>query len=278
MKITIQEINKLRQLTSAGLLDCKNALIEAKGNFDEAIDIIRKKGQKISLSRADRVAKEGRVFIKTSPSMDSSVMICLSSETDFVSQNEMFVALGQAIVDIALENKPNTLEDLLKLKIEHELSVHDKIIEMIGKTGEKIELINYEKVHGQVVITYVHTGHKLGVLLALQGINSDNQKALDDARFIAMQIAAMNPIAINREDIPKEILDKEFEIATAQCASLEKPKEVVEKIINSRVNTFIKENTLEEQAFVKETSMTVRQYINYIGKGIKVLDFKRVSI
>ncbi|MCG8322266.1 MAG: translation elongation factor Ts [Cytophagales bacterium] len=275
MAITAQEVNKLRQQTGAGMMDCKKALTEAAGDFDKAIEILRKKGQKVSASRSDRETSEGSVFIKTAEGGKEATLIALNCETDFVAKNEEFLALGQGIVEIAAVNKPASVEELKNLQLA-DLSVSEKIIELIGKIGEKIEISAYERITGEQVIPYVHAGNKLGVLVALKGVNGDDET--EAGRNVAMQIAAMNPLAVDKDGVDQTLVNKEIEIGKEQALAEGKPENIVEKIAMGKLNKFFKENTLLNQAFVKDSSMTVAKYLESVKTGLTVASFKRISI
>lgn len=275
MAITAQEVNKLRQQTGAGMMDCKKALTEADGDFDKAIEILRKKGQKVSASRSDRETSEGSVFIKTGDGSKEATLIALNCETDFVAKNDEFLALGQGIVEAAASNKPASIDELKTLKLE-DLTVGEKIIELIGKIGEKIEISAYEHITGEQVIPYVHAGSKLGVLVALKGVNGDDET--EAGRNVAMQIAAMNPLAVDKDGVDQTVVEKEIEIGKEQALAEGKPENIVEKIAMGKLNKFFKENTLLNQAFVKDSSLTVATYLDGVKKGLTVDSFKRISI
>jgi len=275
MAISAQDVNKLRQMTGAGMMDCKKALTEADGDFDKAIEILRKKGQKVSASRSDKEAKEGSVFVKTSDDSKVAVLIALNCETDFVAKNEEFQNLGEAIAQAAFDQKPADKEALLKLKA-GSLTVEEKIIELVGKIGEKIEISEYVQMSGEAVIPYIHAGSKLGVLVSLKGVNG--KSVADAGRDVGMQIAAMNPVALDETSVDKSVIEKELEIAKAQILAEGKPENMVEKIAQGKLNKFFKENTLLPQAFVKDNSKTVAQYLDSVSKGLTVAEFKRVSI
>src|SRR5690606_9086091 len=211
--ISAQDVNKLRQMTGAGMMDCKKALSEAGGDFEKAIEILRKKGQKVSASRSDRDAKEGAVFVKVSDDNKEAVLVALNCETDFVGKNEEFQALGNQIAEAAFANKPADKEALLALKLDT-LTVHDKIVELVGKIGEKIEVSEYVHMKGEAVVPYIHAGSKLGVLVALKGVNGAD--VTEAGKDVGMQIAAMNPVAIDEKSVDRSIIDKELEIAKAQ--------------------------------------------------------------
>jgi elongation factor Ts len=273
--ITAQDVNKLRTMTGAGMMDCKKALTEAEGDFEKAIEILRKKGQKVSASRSDRDAKEGSVFVKTSDDNKEAVLIALNCETDFVAKNEEFQALGKLVADTAFAKKPADKDALLAEKI-GELSINDRITELVGKIGEKIEVSTFVHMKGEAVIPYIHAGSKLGVLVSLKGVNGKD--VTDAGKDVGMQIAAMNPVAVDEKGVDKSLIEKEIEIAKAQIIAEGKPENMVDKIAQGKLNKFFKESTLLPQTFVKDNSKTVAQYLDSISKGLTVADFKRVSI
>lgn len=274
MAITAQEVNKLRQITGAGMMDCKKALTEADGDIEKAIDILRKKGQKVSASRSDRETTEGAVFIKTNDEATEAVLIALTCETDFVAKNDDFQAAGQKIVEIAFEQRPATTEDLLKLKYD-ELTVGEKIIELVGKIGEKIEVSVYERLEGEVVVPYIHSNNKLGVIVALKNVGGDTTEA---GKNIAMQIAAMRPVAVDKDGVSQATIDREIAIGREQAIAEGKPENIVDKIAQGKLNKFFKDNTLLNQDYVKDTGMTVAKYLDSVNKGLTVSEFKRVAI
>ena len=273
--ITAQDVNKLRQLTGAGMMDCKKALTEAEGDFEKAIEILRKKGQKVSASRSDKEAKEGSVFVKVSDDKKEAVLIALNCETDFVAKNEEFQALGKLIAETAFNQKPESKEALLALSA-GDLSINDKIVELVGKIGEKIEVSEFVHMKGEAVVPYIHAGSKLGVLVSLKGVNGKD--VTDAGKDVGMQIAAMNPVAVDEKNVDKTVIEKELEIAKAQILAEGKPENMVEKIAQGKLQKFFKENTLLHQAFVKDNSKTVAQYLDTVTKGLTVAEFKRVSI
>jgi len=271
--ISAADVNKLRQMTGAGMMDCKKALTEADGDFDAAIDLLRKKGQKVSAARADKDANEGAVFVKTNGS--EGVVVTLSSETDFVAKNADFMKLGAAIADAALTNKPGTLEDLKALSIEGK-SVSDHLIDIIGKIAERIDLTSYALVSGEKVIPYVHSNSKVGVLVALKNVgNSDVNEVGKD---VAMQIAAMKPVAVDKQDVDPTTIQREIEIGKEQARAEGKPEEMLEKIAQGKLNKFYKDSTLLNQEFVKDPSKTIAQLLDGVYKGLTVTSFKRVEI
>lgn len=275
MSISAQDVNKLRQMTGAGMMDCKKALTEANGDFEKAIEILRKKGQKVSASRSDREAKEGSVFVKVSDDKKEAVLIALNCETDFVAKNEEFQSLGKMIADVAFANKPADKDALLSQKA-GDLTLNDKIVELVGKIGEKIEVSEFVHMKGEAVVPYIHAGAKLGVLVSLKGVNGKD--VTDAGKDVGMQIAAMNPVAVDETSVDKSVIEKELEIAKAQILAEGKPENMVEKIAQGKLNKFFKDNTLLPQAFVKDNSKTVAQYLDSVSKGLTVAEFKRVSI
>ena len=275
MSISAQDVNKLRQMTGAGMMDCKKALTEAGGDFEKAIEILRKKGQKVSASRSDKEAKEGSVFVKVSDDRKEAVLIALNCETDFVAKNEEFQALGNLIASTAFNNKPADKESLLSLQAGG-LTLNDKIVELVGKIGEKIEVSEYVLMKGEAIVPYIHAGAKLGVLVSLKGVNGKD--VTDAGKDVGMQIAAMNPVAVDEKSVDKSIIEKELEIAKAQILAEGKPENMVEKIAQGKLNKFFKESTLLHQAFVKDNSKTVAQYLDGVTKGLTVAEFRRVLI
>jgi elongation factor Ts len=274
--ISAQDVNKLRSMTGAGMMDCKKALTEAEGDFEKAIEILRKKGQKVSASRSDRDAKEGSVFVKSSDDKKEAVLIALNCETDFVGKNEEFQNLGKLIAETAFANKPASKEALLAIGVAGGLTINDKIVELIGKIGEKIEVSEFVHMKGEAVVPYIHQGSKLGVLVSLKGVNGAD--VTEAGKDVGMQIAAMNPVAVDETQVDKTLIEKEMEIAKAQILAEGKPENMVEKIAAGKLNKFFKESTLLPQSFVKDSSKTVAQYLDSVTKGLTVVEFKRVAI
>lgn len=275
MSISAADVNKLRQMTGAGMMDCKKALQETNGDFDAAVDFLRKKGAKISANRADREAKEGAIIAKTSADRKTGVIIQLSSETDFVAKNEDFVAFAHSLADIAIENKPADIEAFKALPMAG-LTVADKITEQVGKIGEKIDVVKYELVNGENIVSYIHAGNRLGVLVSLNNAPSDaNLAAGKDA---AMQIAALNPVALDKGDVDPSIIEREIAIGMDQARAEGKPENMLEKIAQGKLGKFYKDNTLMNQEFVKDSSKTVGQMLNEAEKGLVVTSFKRISL
>jgi elongation factor Ts len=271
--INAADVAKLRRVTLAGMMDCKKALEEADGNFDKAIEIIRKKGQAVANKRADKEAGEGVVLSKVSPGGNFGAMIVLNSETDFVAQNSEFLALANNILIIALANTPATLEDLKSLKLDG-TKIADKIIEYIGVIGEKLELSLYEKIEAPHVQAYIHPGNRLATLVGFTKAGLDLQVYKD----IAMQIAAMNPVAVDKDNIKPETIAQEIEIGKEQARRDGKPEEMLEKIAQGKLTKFFKESTLLNQDFVKDNKMTIRQYLQSVDKGLTVTEFKRYTL
>ena len=271
--INAADVAKLRRITLAGMMDCKKALEESDGNFDKAIEIIRKKGQAVANKRADREAGEGAVLSKVAPSGKSGAMIVLNSETDFVAKNAEFLKLATSILDIALANNPATLEDLKALKIDG-TKIGEKIIEYIGIIGEKIELSYYEKIEAAHVQAYIHPGNRLATLVGFTKAGADAQVYKD----IAMQIAAMNPVAIDKDDVKPETIAQEIEIGKEQARREGKPEEMLEKIAQGKLSKFFKESTLLNQDYVKDNKMTIKQYLQSVDKDMKVTSFKRYTL
>lgn len=273
--ITAQDVNKLRTMTGAGMMDCKKALTEAEGDFEKAIEILRKKGQKVSASRSDKEAKEGSVFIKVSDDRKEAVLIALNCETDFVAKNDEFQNLGKLIAETAFSRKPASRDALLAEKV-GSLSLSEKITELVGKIGEKLEVSEYVHMTGEAVVPYIHAGSKLGVLVSLKGVNGKD--VTDAGKDVGMQIAAMNPVAVDEKSVDKSVIEKELEIAKAQILAEGKPENMVEKIAQGKLQKFFKESTLVHQAFVKDSSKTVAQYLDSVSKGLSVAEFRRVAI
>ncbi len=275
MTITAQDVNKLRKMTGAGMMDCKKALVEADGDFEKAIELLRKKGQKVSAARADRETTEGVIFVKTNDKTTQGVIVGLGCETDFVAKNEEFQTLGKAILDVAFNENPVDIDALKKLKL-GELTVEEKVIELVGKIGEKLEITAFETLKGEKIIPYIHAGNKLGVLVALKGVNgSDVEQA---GRNVAMQIAAMKPIAVDKNDIDQSVIDKEMEIGREQARQEGKPENILDRIAEGKVNKFLQENTLMNQKFVKDSGLTVARYLDGVHTGLVVSAFIRVNI
>ena len=273
--ITAQDVNKLRTMTGAGMMDCKKALTEADGDFEKAIEILRKKGQKVSASRSDKEAKEGSVFIKVSDDKKEAILIALNCETDFVAKTDDFQNLGKLIAETAFAKKPATKEALLSESV-GSLTINDKITELVGKIGERLDVSTFIHMKGETIVPYIHAGSKLGVLVSLKGVNGKD--VTEAGKDVGMQIAAMNPVAVDEKSVDKSVIEKEIEIAKALIIAEGKPENMVEKIAQGKLNKFFKDNTLLPQVFVKDSSKTVAQYLDGVTKGLTVAEFKRVAI
>ena len=270
--ITASDVNKLRQQTGAGMMDCKKALTEANGDFEAAVDILRKKGQKVAANRADRDAAEGCVLAKVSADGKFGVVLSVNCETDFVAKNEGFIELTQNILDIALSNKSTTLDDL-KTKSINGLSIADKLIEQTGVIGEKIEIGKFEVVEAAFVGSYIHAGNRLATLVAYNKVFD-----AESAKQVAMQVAAMSPIAIDEKSVPKEVIDREIEVGKDLAIQEGKAPDMAEKIAMGRLNKFYKESTLLNQEFIRDNKLTIKQFLNGIDKELTATGFKRVSL
>ncbi|WP_395626116.1 translation elongation factor Ts [Daejeonella sp.] len=274
VQITAADVNKLRQQTGAGMMDCKKALTESNGDFEAAIDNLRKKGAKVAASRQDRESNEGVVIAKTTADGKRGVVIEFNCETDFVAKNADFVAFANSIADLAIEKNPASLEELVELELNGE-KLADTIISQIGKIGEKVGVSKFESVTGDKVIAYIHGNYRLGVLVAL---NASPANADEVGKDVAMQIAAMNPVAIDKGDVDSKTIERELEIAKDVIRAEGKPEEMVEKIAAGKLNKFYKDSTLLNQEFVKDSSKTVAQFLNDVEKGLTVTAFKRVQL
>ncbi len=271
--ISAADVAKLRRITLAGMMDCKKALEEADGDFDKAIEIIRKKGQAVANKRADREATEGVVLAKVTPDGKTGIMIVLNSESDFVAKNTEFVGFANKILDLALQSKPANLEELKALQMDG-VSVGQKVIEYIGIIGEKLELSFFDKIEASFVQAYVHPGNKLATLVGFTKAGLDKQVYKD----IAMQVAAMNPVSVDKEDVPQSVIDQELEIGKEQARKDGKPENMLAKIAEGKLGKFFKENTLLNQDFIKESKMTVAQYLKSADSTLKVSGFKRYTL
>jgi len=263
-------------MTGAGMMDCKKALQEVDGDFDKAVEILRKKGQKVANKRADRSANEGIVIAKTSDDQKYGAIMMLNCETDFVAKNEDFINFAHSIIDTVIANKPASLEELKATKISDDLTIEDKLTDMIGKIGEKLVLYKFDSLKSERVFAYNHHGNKLGAIVAL---NNGGSQEIDDAgRQIAMQVAAMNPAGVDKDDVPQEVIDREMEIGRDQARQEGKPENIIEKIAEGKLNKFLKENTLMNQEFIREAKTPVRDYLQKVDKDLKVVDFRRYML
>ena len=272
-EIKADDVAKLRKMTGAGMMDCKNALKEADGNFTKATDIIRKKGQAVANKRADRDAAEGVVLAMASADGKQGYMIVLNCETDFVAKNDNFIKFASSILNLAAEKQPANLDELKALSLEGK-SVSDAVTEQIGVIGEKLELPFYSKIDAENVTAYIHPGNMLASMVGLNKEVSDAQVGRD----VAMQIAAMSPVAVDKDNVAQDVIDKELEIGREQARKEGKPEEILDKIANGKLNKFFKENTLLNQAFVKENKKSVKQYLQEVDKDLTVTKFVRFGL
>ena len=273
VKISASDIQKLREMTGAGMMDCKKALQEAEGDFDAAVDVLRKKGIAKAAKREDREAREGVVIAQTNAGQTRGIIVALQCETDFVARNDGYIALTQKMADIALANFPATLEDLLKLPFENGVTIGEKVGEQNGVIGEKIELGRYERIEGAQVLTYNHSNNKRSVLVALSKAGQE-----EAGRNVAMQIAAMNPVSVSKDDVDPKIVEKEIEIGKELARNEGKPEDMLDKIAMGRLNKFFQENTLLSQKYVKNNDQTVQQYLQSLDNGLTVTGFKHVAL
>ena len=275
MAITAQDVNKLRKSTGAGMMDCKKALTEANGDFDTAVELLRKQGQKVSAKRADRETTEGSVFLRTNSDASKGYVIALSCETDFVAKNDEFQALGNSIADAIAAGGADSAEAAAALPFTDGRSISENLVDYIGKIGEKIEVSSVETVEANSVVTYLHSNSKLGVLV---GLNAKGDSIEAAGKDVAMQIAAMNPVGLNKESIAQDVVDRELALGREQAAAEGKPEQIHDKIAQGKLQKFFKENTLLEQSFVKDPSTTVSKMLDGVEKGLTVSEFKRVAI
>jgi len=273
-QITASEVNKLRKQTGAGMMDCKNALVEAKGDFELAIDVLRKKGQKVASKRSDRSASEGVVLAGISEDKTFGVIVSVNCETDFVAKNEDFVTFAKSVLNLALLNKINSKEGLEKLTLDG-VSISDKLLEKTGVIGEKIELGFYDFIESEYVSSYIHHGNRLASLV---GLNISHEDYFQVGRDLCMQVAAMNPMGLSDKDISQDILDRELDIAKETARKEGKPEQMIEKIALGRLGKFFKENTLLKQAFIKDGKKSIEQYLKDINTDLNVLEFKRFGL
>ena len=272
MAITAADVNKLRKMTGAGMMDCKKALTEANGNFEEAIDVLRKRGQKVAAKRADRDATEGAVISLTSSDAKNGIIISLNCETDFVAKNEGFITLANKFAEVALSGFPSDRDALLALDFSTGLTVAGKLLEQTGVIGEKLEIASYEKLSGDCISSYIHAGNKLATLASL---NVDSREA---AKNIAMQVAAMNPVALNKDSVPADVIERELEVARDQVRQEGKPEEMIDRIAQGKLGKFFKENTLVGQSYIKDSKQTVELYIKALEDGAEVTGYRRVGL
>ena len=273
--ITASEVNKLRKATGAGMMDCKKALQESGGDFEKAIDYLRKKGQKVSAKRADREANEGAIIAITNDNQTTGVIVELNCETDFVAKNEDFISFAKSIANVAIAEQPANKEDLLNLSIDG-TPISTKLEEYVGKIGEKIGVGTYKIVKAASVIPYIHSGNRIGVLVEM---NKESNDAITAAgKDVAMQIAAMNPVAVSKEDVTEDVISREMEVGMEQAKAEGKPENMLEKIAQGKLNKFFKENTLLAQPFVKDSKSSVAQMLETTEGGLTVKNFTRIAL
>ena len=274
VQISASDVNKLRQQTGAGMMDCKKALVEANGDFEAAVDYLRKKGAKVAASRQDRDSNEGVVIAKSSTDGKIGIVVEVNCETDFVAKNADFVAFAEKIADVALANNPATVEELKALTLDGKV-ISEALIEQTGVIGEKIDVSKFEIVTGEKVVAYIHGNYRLGVLV---GLSANVEGAEEAGKDVAMQIAAMNPIAIDKDGVDQHTVEREIAIAKEQIIAEGKPAEMAEKIAQGKLNKFFKETTLLNQEFVKDSSKNIAQFLDSVSKGLTVTAFKRVQL
>jgi elongation factor Ts len=274
VKISAADVKKLRDTTGAGMMDCKKALVEAGGDFEQAIDLLRKKGQKLSAKRADRHAKEGVVVAQVNSAQNKGVIIKLSCETDFVAKNQDFIDLAESIAEMALKAFPKTKEELLDMDFGG-ISLGDKITEQIGVIGEKVELASYERLEATSIAPYIHMGYRAGVLV---GLNVDGDDAVSAGKNVAMQIAAMRPVAVDKDGVDPTVIEREIEIGKEQARQEGKPEAMIEKIALGKLNKFFKESTLLSQAYVKDSKNSVENYLRSVNPELTVTDFRHIEL
>lgn len=273
-KITAAEVNKLRKQTGAGMMDCKNALVENDGDIEKAIDYLRKKGQKVAAKRSDRDAAEGAILSGTNADNSFGAVVMVNCETDFVAKNDDFVAFTKSILDAAIANKCTSVEDVKALTIDGQ-TIEALILDQVGKIGEKIEIGKYGAVNGAYVKTYIHPGNRLATVVEM----SKNVDGIDEvSKDIAMQVAAMNPVALNKDLVDKTVIERELEVAKDQIRQEGKPEAMLEKIAAGKLNKFFKENTLLSQAFIKDSKIDVETYAKNSDKDLTVSSFLRFAL
>ena len=273
--ITAADVNKLRLQTGAGMMDCKKALTEANGDFEKAIDFLRKKGQKVAANRVDRDAKEGIIIAKTTADGKRGAMIALNCETDFVAKNQDFIQYAENLLNTAIEKNPKNMDEFKALPF-NGITVNDSLFDQIGKIGEKIDLSRFEVVEAPKVVVYNHPGNKLATMV---GFSSSAAAGINEVgKDVAMQVAAMNPVSIDKDDVDPSMLEREIEIGKDQARQEGKPEEMIEKIAMGKLNKFYKECTLNNQSFIKDEKKTISQLLNETEKGLKVTAFKRIQL
>ena len=274
MKITAQQVNDLRKRTGAGMMDCKKALVETEGDMEQAIDVLRKKGQKVAAKRADRDAAEGVVLSKVSDDKKYAAAVMINCETDFVAKNNDFIAFAQSVLDIAVANKAKNAEELGKLDLNGR-TVDQSVTDQTGVIGEKIQLGKFEIVEAESTYAYIHPGNRIATIA---GFNKAGDNLADAGKDVVMQIAAMDPVAIDKDNVPEDVVKREIEIGMELARQEGKPEEMLEKIAMGKLNKFFKDNTLLNQTFIKDSKASVSQYLESVEKGLTVVDFKRLAL
>lgn len=276
IQITAQDVNKLRTMTGAGMMDCKKALTEAEGDFEKAVDILRKKGQKVSAARAENVTAEGVILTQITADGKNGKLIAFACETEPVSKVDNFRNLAKAILEAAIAKNPATVEELNALTLADGHTIAENIIDLTGKIGEKLVIAAYENISADAVVDYIHSNGKLGVLVALKNVGSVNVQEV--GKDVAMQIAAMRPVGVDKDDVDPTLVQREIEIGKEQARAEGKPEAMLEKIALGKLNKFYKDFTLLNQEFVKDNSKTIAQLLDSVNKGLTVSSFKRVQI
>ena len=273
--ITAKQVNELRQKTGSGMMDCKKALVESNGDFDKAIDILRKKGQKVSASRSDRKTSEGVVVYRLNDENSKDLYFLLLVKLILLQKNEDFLNLSNAIIDISRDMDATSLDQILSFELNGQ-SVEQSIVDLVGKIGEKIEISDYKVLSGEKIVPYIHAGNKLGVLVSLKNVANLDYTSI--GKDVAMQIASMNPIALDSDGVDQSIIEKEIEIGKEQALKEGKPEQIVEKIAQGKLQKFFKDNTLLNQQFVKDNSLTIKNYLSSFSSDLTIESFIRISI
>ena len=275
MSISASEVNNLRKATGAGLMDCKKALTETNGDFDAAVDFLRKRGAKIAAKRADREATEGAVIALTSADNKTGVIVLLSCETDFVAKNDGFVAFAKEIAEVSLAEKPADIATLKTLQV-GAVALEARLLEEVAKIGEKIDVVHYELVEGENIVPYIHAGNRMGVLVEMNNAATDAN--ISAGKDVAMQIAAMNPVAVDKDGVDAATVEREMKIGREQAIAEGKPENIIDRIAEGKLQKFFKENTLLNQDFVKDSSMSVAKMLDGVEKGLTIKQFKRIQL
>ena len=274
MKITASQVNELRKKTGSGMMDCKKALVEAEGDMETAIDILRKKGQKVAAKRSDRETGEGLVLANINANGSRGYLVVLGCETDFVAKNDTYNQLTQSFVKIAMDNNPANLEEFNALKYDDKLTVAEKIIEQVGVIGEKL-VLDYKVVDAECVVAYNHPGNQIATIV---GLNKNGEEVAIAGKQVAMQVASMAPVALNKDAVSAETIARELEVGKELAIQEGKPAEMADKIAQGRLGKFFKENTLMEQAMFTDNKKSVTQFLQATDKDLTVIGFERISL